>query len=97
MTERSPQFTKALDYTTQFKRDLKRIKKRGNDLEALYDIVDMLCAGKELHEKNRNHQLTGQWDKYFECHIAPDWLMIYLLFPDSVKLIRTGTHADLFG
>lgn len=82
--------------TSQFKRDIKKIKKRGLDLKKLQHIVELLLEEKELPRKNKDHILTGNWHKHRECHIEPDWLLIYIIDESLLKLVRTGTHADLF-
>lgn len=74
------------------------MKKRGYDMTLLNDIIDTLRQGKELDKKHRNHQLTGNFTGYFECHIKPDWLLIYLIENDilTLSMIDTGSHFDLF-
>lgn len=85
-------------YSTQMKRSLKLMKKRGKDLSKLQHILEMLCAGEELPQKYRDHNLTGNYCKYRECHIEPDWLLIYKIECDILvlTLVRTGSHSDLF-
>ena len=84
--------------STRFQKDLKRIQKRGYDLALLTDVIKKLAAGEELPRKNRDHQLVGDYSGCRECHIAPDWLLVYEI--DGTELIlyltRTGTHSDLF-
>jgi mRNA interferase YafQ len=84
--------------TSQFKKDYKRIKKRGYDLKGLHGVLQKLANGAQLDEQNYDHALTGNYAGFRECHIRPDWLLIYAI--DKGKLIltasRTGTHADLF-
>ena len=70
--------------------------KRGKDLRKLGAVVKKLQAGEELQKRHRPHPLSGSWANYMECHIEPDWLLIYQLNEDEVRLVRTGTHADLF-
>lgn len=85
--------------TTQFKKDYKRAMKRGLKIELLEKIVELLAMGEALPEKNRDHELSGNWDGHRECHIQPDWLLVYRI-EDNVlvlTLTRTGTHSDLFG
>ena len=84
--------------TTKFQKDLKRIKKRGYDLSLLKEVIQKLAAGEVLPQKNKDHYLTGIYEGYRECHIAPDWLLIYEIANDSLflYLTRTGTHSDLF-
>jgi mRNA interferase YafQ len=82
--------------TNRFLRDLKLAKKRGNDLDKLETVVDLLQAGEPLPVHNRDHSLSGKWHHHRECHIEPDWLLIYRVEQDFLFLERTGTHADLF-
>lgn len=88
----------ALAITTQFKREYKLARKRGFDPKRLAEIVTLLANGIPLPEKNRDHALSGDWIGYRECHILPDWLLIYRLEEDILvlTLTRTGTHSDLF-
>jgi mRNA interferase YafQ len=88
---------KELDPTGSFKRDLKRITKRGYDLTRLATILRHLQTDAALPQGARPHPLKGEWKGYLECHIAPYWLLIYQTTPRSVVLVRTGTHSDLFG
>lgn len=83
--------------TTQFRRDAKRVKKRGRDLDELQELVRHLAAGETLKPKHRDHKLTGPYQGFRECHIRPDWLLLYRLTETELILVRTGTHADLFG
>ena len=84
--------------TGRFKKDLKLAQKRGCNLALLGYVVDTLAAGNELPEKYRDHSLTGNYAGCRECHITPDWLLVYEI--DGSELIlyltRTGTHSDLF-
>ena len=84
--------------TSQFKKDLKRAKKRGLDMSELEAVLDKLCAEEPLEERHRDHALTGNYLGFRECHVRPDWLLIYAI--DKGQLIltasRTGTHSDLF-
>ena len=84
--------------TSRFQKDLKRIKKRGYDLSLLTRVLKLLAAGEPLPEKNRDHPLTGDFRGCRECHIAPDWLLIYEVEEETLilYLTRTGTHSDLF-
>ena len=84
--------------TGRFKKDLKTIIKRGYNIQLLQDVVDLLAAGIPLPDKNKDHMLTGNWTGHRECHIAPDWLLIYKIDNDVLvlTLTRTGTHSDLF-
>ncbi len=84
--------------TTKFQKDLKRVKKRGYDISLLTDIIKMLAAGEPLPQKNKDHQLSGDYADCRECHITPDWLLIYELSETELflYLTRTGSHSDLF-
>ena len=80
----------------QFRNDFKRQKRRGKDIEELIAIVELLAQEGDLPAGYRPHKLTGEWKGVWECHIEPDWLLIYDVTPTEVILIRTGTHLDLF-
>ncbi len=82
--------------TNQFKKDLKRDSKRGKNIDKLETVVNILQSGNNLEMRYRNHQLTGNWFPYYECHIEPDWLLIYQRTQTELILIRTGSHSDLF-
>lgn len=84
--------------TTQFKKDYKRAMKRGLKMELLEKVVELLAMGEVLPEKNRDHELSGNWIGHRECHIQPDWLLVYRIEDDVLvlTLTRTGTHSDLF-
>ena len=83
--------------TRRFERDLRRAAKRNKDLERLWGVVDRLLAGEPLDPNHRRHRLSGEWSRYWECHIEPDWLLIWNEDDDTLLLVRTGTHSDLFG
>lgn len=82
--------------TKQFKKDVKRMRKRGKDLEKIKAVIDLLVAGEPLPPKNRDHKLGGDWIGRRDCHVEPDWIFIYKLTEDELLLERTGTHSDLF-
>jgi mRNA interferase YafQ len=84
--------------TSQFRRDLKTIKKRGLDITALEDVLTRLCAEETFGERLRDHALVGNYAGFRECHIKPDWLLVYAIDNDKLILTasRTGTHSDLF-
>lgn len=84
--------------TSKFQKDLKRIKKRGMDISMLTEVIRKLAAGEVLPDKNRDHPLGGNYAGCRECHIAPDWLLIYEIYEEDLflYLTRTGTHSDLF-
>lgn len=80
----------------RFRKDLKRVTKRGYDLLRLYTILQMLADDEPLPTAARLHRLTGIWEGYWECHVRPNWLLIYRVTETEVILARTGTHPDLF-
>ena len=84
--------------TNLFKKDLKLAKKRGLDLEDLFHVVELLANESPIPDKYRDHSLHGDYVGYRECHILPDWLLIYKKEIDIkiLALYRTGTHSDLF-
>lgn len=85
-------------WTTQFKKDYKLALKRRLDIHLLDDIIRILAKGEQLPEKNKDHALPGNWTGHRECHIQPDWLLVYRI-DDHVlvlTLTRTETHSDLF-
>jgi mRNA interferase YafQ len=85
-----------LQYTTQFKKDYKRIKKQNKDLSKLRVVIEKLVSGQSLGPQYRDHQLTGNWKGHRDCHIGPDWILIYRFASDDLFLERTGSHSDLF-
>jgi mRNA interferase YafQ len=80
----------------QFRRDVKRAKKRGKDLGKLRELLILLLAGDELPSSYKDHPLKGDWKGYRDVHIEPDWLLIYRIDGDQLQLVRIGSHADLF-
>ena len=82
--------------TAQFKKDLKRVSKRGKDLDQLKAVVEKLRAKQPLQPRHRPHRLSGRLARFRECHIGPDWLLIWYQRDDALILVRTGTHTDLF-
>ncbi len=87
---------KIIRQANSFKADLKRITKRHKKLEKLYLIVEKLACDIDLDAKNHPHKLSGNYSNKWECHIEPDWLLIYEVTDEMVILYRTGSHADLF-
>lgn len=87
-----------VEYTKKFKKDYKKIQKRGFDIQKLKIVVDMLRKQQPLPDKYRNHKLSGEYANCWECHIEPDWLLIYIIENDilTLTLTATGTHSDLF-
>lgn len=82
--------------SNRFKRDVKRMQKRGADLNKLQGILQMLVADQPLPARCRPHKLSVDFMGFWECHIEPDWLLIYDVSDDFIELAATGTHADLF-
>jgi mRNA interferase YafQ len=87
---------KAISRTSEFKRDVKRMQRQGKDFEKLKTVLESLVTGEELASKYRDHVLVGQYKGTRECHLEPDWLLIYELTESELVLIRTGSHSDLF-
>lgn len=85
--------------TTQFKKDFKLAMKRSMKIKLLEEVIAMLAMGETLPDKHKDHALTGNWVGHRECHILPDWLLIYRIEDEVLvlTLARTGTHSDLFG
>ncbi len=82
--------------STKFKKDFKRVVKRGYALKKLEATIDLLARGDSLPPRYRNHKLVGNYEGQWECHIEPDWLLIYDYEDGYLNLGRTGTHSDLF-
>ena len=92
----------SISWTTKFKKDYKKVQSRGMDMGLIDRVISLIAEGtnqKELDEKYRDHQLTGNWKGFRECHILPDWLLIYRLDDDVLvlTLTRTGKHNELLG
>ena len=87
---------KPVRFATAFRKDLKRVTRRGYGLDDLDTMVTTIRRGGRLGASARAHPLKGEWRGYWECHVAPDWLLIYKVTDEEVLLARTGTHADLF-
>ena len=85
-------------YSTQFRKDYKRCKKRNYNMQELLDIMSDLEAEKPLATKHREHQLQGDYKGCLDCHVRPDWLLIYQIDKEQneIYFVRTGTHSDLF-
>lgn len=88
--------SKTLKSTNKFEKDIDICKKRGLDMSKLKHVINLLVAGETLEAKYKNHKLTPKTENLWDCHISPDWVLIYMVSDTEVKLIRTGTHADLF-
>lgn len=84
--------------TSKFQKDLKRVERRGYEISLLSDVIKRLAAGELLPPKYKDHALTGDYKGCRECHITPDWLLVYQIHDEELILIltRTGTHSDLF-
>lgn len=84
--------------STQFRRDVKRCQKQHKDMTKFRAIHEALITGKPLRNENRDHKLTGNWKNHRECHIEPDWLLIYRVNEQrkEIEYVRMGSHADLF-
>ncbi|MCI8884516.1 MAG: type II toxin-antitoxin system YafQ family toxin [Dorea sp.] len=84
--------------TGQFRKDYKRVKKRGYDISLLEEVIDLLLNNQPLDERYRDHSLIGNYEGFRECHILSDWLLIYAVDKEQLILTasRTGTHSDLF-
>lgn len=87
-----------LQTTATFRKDFKRIKKRGRDVSLLREVLEKLCSKESLEARYKDHALIGSYIGFRECHIQPDWLLIYAVNDDELTLVasRTGSHADLF-
>lgn len=87
-----------LQTTARFRKDFKRIKKRGRDVSLLREVLEKLCSKESLEARYKDHALIGSYIGFRECHIQPDWLLIYAVNDDKLTLVasRTGSHADLF-
>lgn len=83
--------------TGRFRKDYATVKRRGKDLNKLATIVNRLAGLEPLAVKHRDHALSGSWEGCRDCHVEPDWLLIYRVADDELHLIRTGSHSDLFG
>ncbi|WP_296062173.1 type II toxin-antitoxin system YafQ family toxin [uncultured Ellagibacter sp.] len=86
-------------FTSQFKKDMKRKRKQGAELAKIDEVITMLRSGEPLPERNRDHALSGTYRGHRECHIEPDWLLIYRIDSDLLVLtaVRTGSHSELLG
>lgn len=87
-----------VDFTTQFKKDIKLAKRQGKDTDKIFEVVEKLANDEVLEAKYKDHCLTGDYKDCRECHIEPDWLLIYKKYESELilMLVRTGSHSDLF-
>ena len=88
---------RSVRHTSQFKKDVKRAKKRGKDMDKLKEVIELLIRDEELDPRYRDHALVGNYRGVRDCHLEPDWLLLYAFEEEELILIRTGTHSDLFG
>jgi mRNA interferase YafQ len=82
--------------TSAFERDLRRMKRQRKDLARIEVIVEVLRANEILPPRCRVHPLRGEWKGHWDCHIEPDWVLIYKIVPGALILVRTGSHSELF-
>lgn len=85
-----------VNYSKQFKKDFKLVAKRGYNMNLLYNVMKTLENKEILNAKYKEHPLLGNYKGYLECHIEPDWLLIYKIDDQDLYFVRTGTHSDLF-
>jgi mRNA interferase YafQ len=85
-----------LIYSSQFKKDFKKIQSQGKNISYLETIIGTLLTKQSLDPKYRNHKLIGKWKNHRDCHIEPDWLLIYRITDDALYIERTGSHSELF-
>jgi len=83
-------------YAKQFDRDLKQMAKRGKDLEKIEAVIRLICDERPLPERHKDHALKGEWRGFRDCHIEPDWILIYTVEQDEARFTRTGSHSDIF-
>ena len=82
--------------TMTFEKDLRRVQKQGRDLDKLEAVVDLLQFKRDLPPRCRPHPLRGEWSGHWDCHVEPDWLLLYRLTENELILVRTGSHSELF-
>jgi mRNA interferase YafQ len=87
---------RALLTTTAFEKDLRRAEKQGRDLDKLEAIVNLLQAQEELPARCRPHRLSGDWSGHWDCHVGPDWVLLYIATEKELILVRTGSHSEIF-
>lgn len=88
---------KELSQTRQFARDVKRVRRQRKNLEKLKNVITCLANGQNLESQYRDHALSGKWKNCRDCHLEPDWILIYSADDQHLRLERTGSHSDLFG
>ena len=84
------------EYSSQFKRDYKKMKSRGKSMAIMKTAMELLLMGKPLPEAYKDHQLKGEWKPFRELHLESDWLLVYRIAENTVYFTRTGTHSDIF-
>ena len=87
-----------IEFTGSFKKDIKRAKKQNKDLDKLIEVIEIIANGEKLEKKYKDHTLKGKYEGSRECHVEPDWLLIYEICDDVLMLMlyRVGSHSDLF-
>ena len=87
-----------IEFTGSFKKDIKRAKKQNKDLDKLFEVIEIIANGEKLEKKYKDHALIGKYEGSCECHVEPDWLLIYEICDDVLVLMlyRVGSHSDLF-
>jgi len=87
---------RAVRVSSQFKRDLRNASRQGRNIDLLQDVIAQLQSGEALEQRFRDHLLTGNWKNHRECHIGPNWLLIYYVTDNELRLARLGSHSELF-
>jgi len=87
---------RTIRYLGQFKKDYNRMEKRGNEIKKLRAVIEKLAIEEELGARYKDHPMQGKFAGARDCHINPDWILIYAIVDNELRLIRTGTHSDLF-
>lgn len=87
---------KGIRETSRFKKDVKKLKRQGRDLEKLKNVIRALVHDEKLPPRCRDHALAGPWEGSRDCHVEPDWLLIYRIEGDQLFLERTGSHSEIF-
>ncbi len=85
-----------VDYSNQFKKDYKKLVSQGKDITKLKNIIEKLLRNQPLEKKYKDHKLSGEWKGFRDCHIEPDWLLIYRKTSEVLYIERTGSHSELF-
>lgn len=87
-----------VDFTNQFKKDIKKAEKQGKNIDNLFQVVGRIANGEPLDQKYRLHRLSGEYEGCYECHVEPDWLLVYKIYESTLVLLltRLGSHSELF-